>query len=65
MVNPLRYLTDSVHIYQQALSNFGIAQLMEKLSNSSDAHVPAPWMNLEKQELQSLAALLEPLEEAS
>jgi hypothetical protein len=65
MVNPFRYLTDSVHIYQQALSNFGITEVMEKLSNSSDSHVPAPWMNLEKQELQSLAALLEPLEEAS
>jgi hypothetical protein len=65
MVNPFRYLTDSAHIYEQALSDFGIAELMEKLSNSSDSHVPAWWMNLEKQELQSLAALLEPLEEAS
>lgn len=66
MVNPFRYLIDSAHIYEQALSDFGIAELMEKLSNFSDSHVPAWWMNLEKQELQSLAfLLLEPLEEAS
>ncbi len=66
MVNPLRYLTDSAHIYQQALSNFGITKLREKLSNFSDSHVPASLMNLEKQELESLAfLLLELLEEAS
>jgi hypothetical protein len=58
MVNPLRYLTDSAPIYEQALSDFGITELMEKLSNFSDPDFDASWMNLEQQELESLATIL-------
>jgi hypothetical protein len=58
MVNPLRYLTDSAPIYEQALSEFGITELMEKLSNFSDPDFDASWMNLEQQELESLATIL-------
>lgn len=58
MVNPLRYLTDSPHIYEQALSDFGITELMEKLSNFSDSDRNASWMNLETSELESLATIL-------
>jgi hypothetical protein len=58
MVNPLSYLTDSAPIYEQALSDFGITDLIEKLSNFSDSDFDASWMNLEKQELESLATIL-------
>lgn len=58
MVKPIGYPTDSTHIYQQALSDFGITELMEKLSHFSDADFDASWMNLEQQELESLAAIL-------
>ena len=58
MVKPIGYPTDSIHVYEQALSDFGITELMEKLSNFSDADFDASSMNLEQQELESLAAIL-------
>jgi hypothetical protein len=44
--------------YQQALDDFGITKLLLHLSNYSDADFKAASMNLEEQELESLAALL-------
>ncbi len=58
MVKPIGYPTDSTHVYQQALSDFGITELMEKLSNFLDADFDAAQMNLTQPEVESLAALL-------
>lgn len=44
--------------YQQALDDFGITELLSHLSNYSDADFKAQLMNLEKQELESLGAIL-------
>ena len=44
--------------YQQALAKFGISGLMKKLSSFSDPDFDAHWMNLEQQELESLATIL-------
>jgi hypothetical protein len=45
--------------YQQALSDFGITELLEKLSNFSDNDGKAPWLSLEEpEEIDSLAAVL-------
>jgi hypothetical protein len=44
--------------YQQALDDFGITQLLWRLSNYSDADFDATSMNLEQQEVESLAAIL-------
>ena len=44
--------------YQQALSDFGITKLLEKLSNFSDSDFNAQWLHLEPEELDSLAAIL-------
>ena len=44
--------------YQQALDDFGITQLLSRLSNYSDADFDAKSMNLEQQQLESLAAIL-------
>lgn len=44
--------------YQQALSDFGITELLEKLSNFSDADFDAQQQHLELEELDSLAAML-------
>lgn len=46
------------HTYQQALDDFGITELLSHLSNYSDVDFNAQLMNLEKQELESLAAIL-------
>jgi hypothetical protein len=46
-----------VNGYQQALSDFGITELLSHLSNYEDANFNAAWMNLEEQELESLAAI--------
>ena len=43
--------------YQQALSDFGITELLSHLSDYEDANFNAAWMNLEEQELESLAAI--------
>jgi hypothetical protein len=48
----------SLDSYQQALDDFGITQLLSRLSNYSDADFDATSMNLEQQELESLAAIL-------
>ena len=44
--------------YQQALSDFGITELLEKLSHFKDADFDAQWLHPEPEELDSLAALL-------
>jgi hypothetical protein len=44
--------------YQQALSDFGITELLEKLSNFSDNDFKAQWLYKEPGELDSLAAIL-------
>ncbi len=44
--------------YQQALADFGIKQLLSKLSTHTDADFDAGLMHLEEQELESLAAIL-------
>jgi hypothetical protein len=44
--------------YQQALSDFGIEDLLEKISNYSDENFDAGKMNLEAEEMEILAALL-------
>lgn len=44
--------------YQQALSDFGITELLEKLSNFSDNDFNAQWLYKEPGELDSLAAIL-------
>jgi hypothetical protein len=43
--------------YQQALADFGITELLSHLRNYKDANFNAAWMNLEEQELESLAAI--------
>src|SRR4028118_1982741 len=48
----------SLDSYQQALDDFGITQLLSRLSNYSDADFDATSMNLEQQEVESLAAIL-------
>jgi len=48
----------SLDSYQQALDDFGITQLLSRLSNYSDADFDATSMNLEQQQLESLAAIL-------
>lgn len=44
--------------YQQALEDFGIAQLLSLLRNYADEDFNAAWMNLEEQELENLVVLL-------
>jgi hypothetical protein len=44
--------------YQQALDDFGITELLSHLSNYVDADFNAQLMNLEQEELESLAAIL-------
>ena len=44
--------------YQQALSDFGIEELLEKISNYSDDNFDSGRMNLEPEEMEILAALL-------
>ncbi len=44
--------------YQQALSDFGITELLEKLSHFQDTDFDAQWLHPEPEELESVAALL-------
>ncbi|HEY9829487.1 MAG TPA: hypothetical protein V6D26_02830 [Stenomitos sp.] len=44
--------------YQQALSDFGIEKLLEKISNYSDENWDSGQMNLEPEEMEILAVLL-------
>ena len=46
------------HAYQEALDDFGITDLLEKLSHFKDANFEAQWLHLEPEELDSLAAIL-------
>lgn len=61
MLNAVQ-LTDKSSIeqkfYQQALSDFGIEKLLEKISNYSDADFDAGRMNLEPEEVEILGTLL-------
>jgi hypothetical protein len=52
------YLTGSSHVYQQALEDFGITELLKVLSNFKDADFDAQQLHLEPEELDSLAAIL-------
>jgi hypothetical protein len=54
----LQELGNCPDAYQQALDDFGINDLLSHLSNYSDADFSAALMNLEEQELESLAAIL-------
>jgi hypothetical protein len=58
MVKPVSEKSDRPQAYQQALDDFGITKLMSHLSNYTDADFKAELMNLEKQELENLAAIL-------
>ncbi|GET43388.1 hypothetical protein [Microseira wollei] len=49
---------DRSPLYQKALSDFGIADLIDKLSNFCDRESDARRMRLEEQELENLAATL-------
>ena len=44
--------------YQQALDDFGISQLLERLSNFSDLDFDRQWLRVQERELSSLAAML-------
>ncbi|MBN3879594.1 MULTISPECIES: hypothetical protein [unclassified Nostoc] len=44
--------------YQQALDDFGITQLLSRLSNYCDAEFNATWIHLTEQEIDCIAALL-------
>lgn len=52
------YLAGSSTDYQQALEDFGITELLEKLSHFQDADFNAKELHLEPEELDSIAALL-------
>lgn len=54
----LQEIENCSHTYQQALDDFGINELLSHLSNYSDADFSAALMNVEEQELESLAAIL-------
>ncbi|MBD2014318.1 hypothetical protein H6F96_10075 [Microcoleus sp. FACHB-53] len=44
--------------YQQALSDFGFEELLEKITNYSDADFDAEQMNLEPEEVETLTTIL-------
>ncbi|BAY37661.1 hypothetical protein NIES2111_20000 [Nostoc sp. NIES-2111] len=58
MLNPVRYKTEEHRAYQQALDDFGITELLAKLKNYSDADFDSAWMQLQPQEVETLAAIL-------
>ncbi|MBF2050786.1 MAG: hypothetical protein IGS54_26065 [Elainella sp. C42_A2020_010] len=55
---PVSDRSDPFASYQQALCDFGIAELIEALSNFYDPDFDAAQMHLEEQELEHLATLL-------
>ena len=57
MVNLVNHKNPRPRTYQQALDDFGITELLSHLSNYSDADFKAQLMNLEEQEVESLAAI--------
>ncbi len=58
MVRRLCYQTDEHKGYQQALDDFGITELLAKLSIYSDKDFDSTWMCLEEEEIGNLAAVL-------
>jgi hypothetical protein len=58
MLKPVSYKTDEHRAYQQALDDFGITELLAKLKNYSDADFDSTWMQLQQQEIETLAAIL-------
>ncbi|MEH2039921.1 hypothetical protein [Nostoc sp.] len=58
MLKPVSYKTDQYRAYQQALDDFGITELLAKLSKYSDADFDSTWMQLKQQEIEMLAAIL-------
>ncbi|MBG1271419.1 hypothetical protein [Nostoc sp. WHI] len=58
MLKPVSYKTDQHRAYQQALDDFGITELLAKLNNYSDADFDSAWIQLQQQEIESLAAIL-------
>ncbi|WP_414574077.1 hypothetical protein [Nostoc sp. CCY 9925] len=58
MLKPVSYKTDQYKAYQQALDDFGITELLTKLSNYSDADFDSTWMQLKQQEIEILGAIL-------
>jgi hypothetical protein len=52
--NKIAHLTP----YQQALDDFGISELMQRIQNYADEDFNAALMNLDRQELEELAAIL-------
>jgi hypothetical protein len=57
MVNPVSVQRDRSDTYQQALDDFGITQLLLRLSNFSHPDFDAAYL-VEKQELENLAVIL-------
>jgi hypothetical protein len=58
MVKLVRDRGDRSDAYQQALDDFGIAQLLSRISNYRDRDFDAIRMNLQAQELESIATML-------
>ncbi|MEH1956422.1 hypothetical protein [Nostoc sp.] len=58
MLKPVSYKTDQHRAYQQGLDDFGITELLAKLNNYSDADFDSAWIQLQQQEIESLAAIL-------
>jgi hypothetical protein len=58
MLNPVRYKTEEHRADQQADDDFGITELLAKLKNYSDADFDSTWMQLQQQEIETLAAIL-------
>ncbi|WGV23486.1 hypothetical protein [Halotia branconii] len=58
MLKPVSYKTDEHRAYQQALGDFGITELLAKLNNYSDADFDSTWVQLQQQEIETLAAIL-------
>lgn len=58
MLKPMSDKADRLCTYQQALDDFGIPKLLEKLSNYSDPDFDATKENLDEAEVEALAALL-------
>ena len=58
MLKPVSYKTEEHKAYQQALDDFGITELLAKLNNYSDADFDSTWMQLQQQEIETLAAIL-------
>ncbi|MFB2836889.1 hypothetical protein, partial [Floridanema evergladense] len=58
MLKPVSHKADIPYRYQQALDDFGISELLNKLNNHCDADFNSAWVHLEAAEAETLAALL-------